>query len=200
MADLDPRWKGVPAALVYDAAGSTGDVSPEIRLFTPGIPLLGRAFTVKCVLGDWLAAANALEEAQPNDVLVIDVGDTDRAGGWGGTASAYAKRRGIGGVVTNGSVRDLDEIRELQFPVYAGACALRGAKRVNDGWRQIPISLGGVVVNPGDIVVGDVDGLVVVSAHKEEQVLTRLEQLKSREDRKHGEMAAAPSYIELTRP
>lgn len=196
---LESWWHGLSASLVYEATGRVGDMEPTIRQLVPGVRLLGRAYTVRCPVGDWSAAARAVDEAEAGDVVVIDVGGTDRTVGWGGTCSAFAQRRGVAGCVTNGAVRDLDEIRDLQFPVYAPGSAVRGALRTGAGSTQIPVVVGGVSVHPGDIVVGDADGIVVVPSALESTVKDRIDDLVAREARLQAEVAVATTYAELVR-
>ena len=195
---LDPIWHELSAATVYDASGRIGDMAPTIRQMVAGTHCAGRALTVRCPIGDWSAAARAVDLAQPGDVLVIDVGGSERSIGWGGTASAFCQQRGVAGVVTNGSVRDLDEIRELSFPVFAAGACVRGSVRAHRGWIGIPVSVGDVVVCPGDIVVGDADGVVVVSQSLERDVIERAAELVIRGKRMNAAVATATSYAELT--
>jgi 4-hydroxy-4-methyl-2-oxoglutarate aldolase len=152
----------LPVATVYEASGKRGDMSPTIRQMVPGIRLAGPAFTVRCLPGDFAAVLRALDRAKRGEVLVIDAGGSDRVTAIGGTSSLAAKTRGLAGAVVNAACRDVDEIRALRFPVYALGTSVRGTLKNHPGWLQVPISVGGVVVHPGDFVIGDADGVVVV--------------------------------------
>lgn len=164
----------------------------------PGARMLGRAFTVKCPVGDYGAVSRALDEASPGDVLVIDTGGTDRTPGCGGTAAAYAAHRGLAGCVTNGAVRDLEEIISVGLPVYATGTAVRGATgRSQQGSTGIPVSVGGVIVAPGDLVIGDADGVVVVSADHEEATRLRLGALMGRSHEIRAQLEVASTYLNL---
>jgi 4-hydroxy-4-methyl-2-oxoglutarate aldolase len=154
-------FEGIPAATVYEAAGARGDMAPSIRPISPG-RLVGPAFTVKCLVGDALAVFRAIERAQPGDVLVIDAGGTDRATAWGGTMAHAAIRQQIAGCVTNGAIRDTADIRALAFPVYGAGTSVRGTRVAHPGWLNVTVSVGDVAVSPGDWIVADEDGIVVV--------------------------------------
>ncbi len=164
-------FRPLSAAIVYEAAVKLGDMEPSIRSIISGLPLRGYAFTAKCLVGDSRAALRAIEHAQPGDVLVIDAGGTDRATVWGGRSTIAAKARMLAGLVTNGAVRDVDQIASLGFPIFAHGISVRGTMRTHDGWLQIPVSVGGVVVQPGDYIVADSDGVVVVPSARVGEVM-----------------------------
>jgi 4-hydroxy-4-methyl-2-oxoglutarate aldolase len=171
--DIVDILAGIPTATIYEAAGKLGDVEPNIRPVVEGVPVAGRAFTVKAMPGDNLVIFRAIEEAPAGSVLVIDAGATDRATIWGGTSTIACVAKKIAGCVTNAAVRDVAQIRALRFPVYAAGINVRGTVKVHPGWTQIPIAFGGTTVNPGDIVVGDEDGLVIVAAEHARDIATK---------------------------
>jgi 4-hydroxy-4-methyl-2-oxoglutarate aldolase len=160
----------LPTATIYEAAGKWGDVAANIRPIIEGLQLCGRAFTVKAMPGDNLVVFRAIEEASAGSILVIDAGSTDRATIWGGTSTCACVAKGIKGCVTNAAVRDVPQIRSLNFPIYAAGINVRGTVKSHPGWTQVPISFGEVPVKPGDIVIGDEDGLVIVAAERAEEV------------------------------
>lgn len=122
--------------------------------------MVGRALTVRVAAGDNLFIHKALELVQPGDVIVVDGdGETTRAL-IGGIMVAIAKSRGAAGFVLNGSVRDTAEIGADSFPVFARSAIHRGPYKNGPGFINVPVSLDGMVVSPGDIVVGDEDGVV----------------------------------------
>jgi 4-hydroxy-4-methyl-2-oxoglutarate aldolase len=174
----------LPVATVYEAAGKLGDVSPSIKPMLEGLRLAGPAFTLKTMPGDNKAVFHAIDQAPKGSVLVIDGGGTDRVTIWGGTSTVAAQAKGLAGVVTNAAVRDLDEIRQARFPVYAPGAAVRGTAKTHPGWMNIPISIGDAIVRPGDIVLGDADGLLIVPAeHAAEIAAKALEKRKTEESR-----------------
>lgn len=179
--------KSLPVATVYEAAGKLGDVAPSIRPMIEGARLAGPAFTLKTMPGDNLAVFHAISDAPPGSVLVIDGGGSDRVTIWGGTSTVAAQAKGLAGCVTNAAVRDLEEIRELRFPVYAPGAAVRGTAKSHPGWMNIPVSIGDAIVRPGDIVLGDADGLLIVPSERAEEIAAKaLERRKnemSREER-----------------
>ena len=151
-----------PTATIYEAAGKRGDMSPDIRPIVPGAGLSGIAYTVKTFPSDTTGVLRALDDAPPGSVLVIDAGGTRRGAVWGGTSSLVCGLRGLAGCVTDGCVRDVDDLVAAGVAVYAAGVAARGSVKNHEGWRGIPVSVGGVAVSPGDYVVGDSDGIVVV--------------------------------------
>lgn len=153
-----------PVATIYEAAGKSGDMSPDIRPVVPGRPLAGTAYTVRTFPSDTKAVIRALDDAPAGSVLVIDAGGTERAAVWGGTSSLVCSLRGLAGCVTNGCVRDVDDLVDVGIPVYAAGIAPRGTVKNHDGWRGISVAVGGVSISPGDYVVGDRDGVIVIPA------------------------------------
>lgn len=198
--DIDsPVWRkftSLPATTVYEASGQLGDMSPEIVPLVPGVRLAGFAFTVKCYPSDMAAVIRAIDEASPGDVLVVDAGGTARGTIWGGNAGLAAQARGIVGVVTNGGARDVDDLIALGMPVYATGVALRGTVKSHPGWIRIPISVGGVCVNPGDFVMGDRDGVVVVPREKLDDVVERAFEKQKQEDAKAAYIRSGQSLVD----
>jgi 4-hydroxy-4-methyl-2-oxoglutarate aldolase len=174
----------IPTATIYEAAGKWGDVEPSIRPIVDGVRLAGPAFTVKAMPGDNLVIFRAIDEAPPGSVLVIDAGGTDRATIWGGTSTIACVAKKIAGCATNAAVRDVAEIRALRFPVYAAGINVRGTVKSHPGWIQAAISLGGIPVKPGDLVIGDEDGLVIVAAERAQEIADKaMERRRAEEER-----------------
>ncbi len=142
-----------------------------IRPLWPGTPrIAGPAYPVRCPAGDNLMVHAAIYRAEPGAVLVVEAGDTDYAVA-GGNVCLVAQRRGIAGFVVDGVIRDLAEVREHAFPVYArGVIPIPGGKDAV-GVLNGPVRCGGVEVRPGDVVVADEEGIVVVPADRAEAVL-----------------------------
>ena len=155
--------RDIPVAALSDNMhrniGTVG-LSPYHR---PGTrTMAGTAVTARSRGGDNLTYLRALEFCRPGDVLVIDGGGDLSNAGVGGILSFYAASIGVVGVVIDGAIRDVAEIRERDFPVYARGVTHRGPYKDGPGEINVPISVGGMVVNPGDIVVGDQDGLLAI--------------------------------------
>jgi 4-hydroxy-4-methyl-2-oxoglutarate aldolase len=162
--------KSMPAATVYEAAGKVGDMDPMIKALAPGLHMAGPAFTLRTKPGDNTGVFLAIHDAPKGSVLVIDGGGTVRVTIWGGTSTAYARQKGLAGCVTNAGVRDLDEVLESRFPVFAPGVTVRGTVKNHKGWINVPVCVGDVAVSPGDFIVGDSDGVVVVPADRIEEV------------------------------
>jgi RraA family protein len=135
--------------------------------------MAGTAVTARSRGGDNLTYLRALEFCSPGDVLVVDAGGDLNNAVVGGILSFYAAQIGLSGVVLDGAIRDVAEIRERDFPVYARGVTHRGPYKDGPGEINVPISVGGMVVNPGDIVVGDQDGLLAIPTDGVEQLIEK---------------------------
>ncbi len=140
-----------------------------LRPMHRGGKLCGPAFTVKVAPGDNLMVHKAIDTAAPGDVIVVDAAGEVTHAIIGDIMSSIAEKRGVAGIVIYGAIRDSDEIGARRFPVYACGVTHRGPYKNGPGEINVPIALDGMVVNPGDIIVGDADGVVAVpQAHAEE--------------------------------
>jgi regulator of RNase E activity RraA len=135
--------------------------------------LAGTAVTARSRGGDNLTYLRALEFCRPGDVLVVDAGGDLANAVVGGILSFYAAHIGVAGVVIDGAVRDVAEIRAREFPVYARGVTHRGPYKDGPGEINVPVSVGGMVVNPGDIVVGDQDGLMAFARDEAELLIEK---------------------------
>jgi 4-hydroxy-4-methyl-2-oxoglutarate aldolase len=144
--------------------GESGARSMRARIHAawPGARLAAPAYPVRCTTGDNLGIHVAVARAAAGDALVVDVGDFRELGYWGEVLTTGAKARGLSGLVIDGGVRDIAEIQGHGFPVFSSMIALRGAQKNKPGTVGLPIQAGGVLVEPGDWVVGDADGVVIV--------------------------------------
>jgi len=145
----------------------------EIHPLWSGIPCVaGPAFTVRTGKHDNLMFHASIYLAQPGDVIVVEAGDDEMAVA-GGNVCAIAQRRGVAALVVDGVIRDVVESREKRFPVFARGTSPIPAKRVGEGGMNVQIRCGGVVVNPGDVVVADEEGIVVVPRGRAEDVVAK---------------------------
>jgi len=151
-------------------------MAAEIRNLTdPSLRLVGPACTVKVYPGDNLMVHKSLDVAQPGDVIVVDTGASGQTAALGDLVSMKARHRGIAGFVVDGMVRDIPGIIELgNFPVFARAVTPIGPLHRGPGEINHAVSVGGIVVQPGDVVVGDLNGVVVVPRDFAEELLDRL--------------------------
>ena len=159
------------SSILADVAGRRGAMDGRIQALTPNMRVSGPAFTVDVRAGDNLMIHTAMAMAQPGDVLVID-GKADRLCALMGSIMLNAcKVLGLAGVVLDASIRDTEELRELGFPVWSIGANPNGPTKFVPGRINWPISCGGVAVNPGDLIVGDADGIVVVEREKAASLL-----------------------------
>lgn len=144
--------------------------------------LAGRAYTVKIPVGDNLSVLKAIREANPGDIIVVDAkGDHYRAIA-GDFVLGMAQTLGIGGLVVDGVIRDIVGVKTLNFPVFSRGTTVAASGKAGVGEVNVPISCGGVPVNPGDIIVGDADGVVVIPKAAEQRILAlSLEKMKKDE-------------------
>ncbi|GAA4472085.1 4-carboxy-4-hydroxy-2-oxoadipate aldolase/oxaloacetate decarboxylase [Phytohabitans houttuyneae] len=174
LADLD-------AATVHEAAGRSGDLDPGIRPIQSGVTLAGRAVTADCHPGDNLAVHRAVLAAGPGDVLVVAAGG-HLAGYWGEILAVAARARGVAGLVIDGGCRDTAALRRMGFPVWSAGVSVRGTVKRTVRSVGEPVVAGGVLVAPGDYVLADDDGVVVVPAARVAAVLDAAEARREREE------------------
>ncbi len=160
------KYAALATATVHEASGRYGAMTHDIRPIVPGLRLCGSALTVQCQAADNLTLHAAVALAQPGDVLVADVGHALEAGHWGEIITVAAQMRGIVGLVINGGVRDVVPVSQRGFPVFAPAISMKATVKESPGLINHPIICGGVPVRPGDLVLGDDDGVVVVAAER----------------------------------
>ena len=196
---LADRLRSGSAAAAYEAAGKQGDVAPCIRAMVSGLLCVGPAFTVRAPAGYGEDITEATDTAPPGSVIVIDIGAGQTACTWGGTGATIAQRRGIAGVVSNGHVRDIAEIRQLAFPVFALGTVVTGWRRGQRGALQVPVSIGGQVVHPGDLVCADDDGVVILTQDQFESADAALAARLKFEQEAHAIVQAGGSYADVIR-
>lgn len=163
-----------PTALLCDVAHSRIALDHRIRAVWRGARLAGPAFTVRTPAGEHAAVREAAERAPAGSVLVVDGGGgAVECALWGGRMSRLARERGLAGAVLDGAVRDVDEIEQLRFPVFALAITPTPPGRERPGELEMAILCGGIPVEPGDLVYGDSDGVVVVPRREHAELLER---------------------------
>lgn len=150
------------AATVYEAQGAKGALDSAIKPIDSSMRLAGPAFTVDTRPADNLMLHYALLKAKPGDVLVVDAKAFVEAGPWGDVMTQQALQIGLAGLVINGAVRDANTIIEMGFPVFCRGLSIKSTGKNQPGRVNVPICIGDVEINPGDIIIGDCDGLVVV--------------------------------------
>jgi len=170
-AELVSRFAALPVANVSDAMSRMTAGGASLRPMHAGGVLAGPAVTVKARPGDNLMLHKALDIAEPGDVVVVDAGGDLTNALIGELMTAHAESRGIAGIVIWGAIRDAATIRANAFPVFAAGVTHRGPYKDGPGEVNVPIAIEGMVIRPGDLLLGDDDGLVCVPIADAEQVL-----------------------------
>ncbi|RAS77172.1 RraA family protein [Priestia endophytica] len=198
--DIENKFQEVPTTCVSDAMEGLNNLDSSIKPLQDKYKVVGRAFTVKMPVGDNLVFLRAIREARPGDVLVVDAkGDTYRAIA-GDFIVGMAKTLGIKGIVVDGVIRDLEGIKALDFPVFCKGTTVAASGKAGKGELNVPISCGGVTISPGDLIIGDGDGVVVVPQVIEREVLDKaLEKLAvniKREEKVSGDGEEVIKYLD----
>lgn len=172
------------SATVHEASGRKGAVACTIKPLTRGMKICGPALTVQCGPGDNLMLHKALEIAQPGDVIVATTNGAYEYGYWGGLMAVSGMARKLGGLAIDGCVRDSSEIIKMGFPIFCRGISIRGTAKNTLGLINYPTVFGGIMVEPGDLILGDDDGLVVVRRSECEEVLEKtLKRVKAEEEK-----------------
>jgi 4-hydroxy-4-methyl-2-oxoglutarate aldolase len=170
-AEVAKKAAAFPSSILADVAGRRGALSGRIAPLAPTMRFSGPAITVEVRPGDNLMIHAAMAIAKPGDVILVDGRGDLTSALMGEIMSQQCVALGVAGVVIDGAVRDCEAIRELGFPMYAAGLNPNGPTKFVPGRLNHPISIGGVTVNPGDLVVGDADGVTVIERDKAEAML-----------------------------
>ena len=169
------------AATIYEAQGAKGALDSGIKPIAPGMRLAGPALTVDTRPADNLMLHYAMLKAKPGDVLVVDAKGFLEAGVWGDVFTEQAQRIGLAGLVIHGAVRDAAAMTEAGFPVFSRGLSIKGTGKHQPGRLNVTVTIGDVSIDPGDIIVGDQDGVVVVRRHEVDAVLLKSRQREEKE-------------------
>lgn len=170
-----------PTALLGDAMGRYGVMESYIKPVWPGARAAGSALTVKTFPCDNLMLHIALYHSQLGDIIVADAGGYEEGGLWGEIMTLDAMASGLAGLIVDGAVRDSPEITSMRFPVWSRAISPKGTQKSGEGSIGTPISCGGESVSPGDIIIADNDGVVVVPLEQASDLLMDVEQRQKNE-------------------
>jgi 4-hydroxy-4-methyl-2-oxoglutarate aldolase len=187
--DLD-RLAGYGVATVHEATGRTGLVGPSLHPLQQGTRVAGSAVTVLSWPGDNLMIHAAIEQCQAGDVLVVTTTSPSLDGSFGELFATQLQRRGVRGLVTTGGVRDAVDLRAMGFAVWSAAVNAQGTVKATPGAVNTSVVVGGVTVNPGDAVIADDDGVMVVPRL---EVAAAIAASQARTER---EAAARAAYLE----
>ncbi len=192
------RARKLSPALLCDALGNFGAMDYRVKPVWPGAVVLGTALTVNLRPGDNLLLHRAICQAAPGYVLVAATGGCTTNAVWGDMMTRAALKAGAAGTVVDGAVRDVDDIRDFQYPVFAVGAIPQAAHRDGPGSINVPVACGGVPVNPGDLVFGNADGVVVVPQAILAEALLQAEKKLAGENARFEEIAAgklAPQWL-----
>ncbi len=200
------KYRRVSTTIISDALDELGMVGvvSGLRPIVDNVKIVGSAFTVReaprrSSISE-LRVAEVLNQAKPGSVLVFDVEGYVEASTWGGLASLSAKIKGIEGVVVNGAVRDIDEIKKIKFPVFAKAITpITGKKRIATISINTPIEINNIKIHPEDLVVGDENGIVVIPHERALEVLRIAMEIEEREEKVRTLITSGKSVIEAER-
>jgi 4-hydroxy-4-methyl-2-oxoglutarate aldolase len=200
MESIIKQFKEIPTTCISDAMDGLNNMNAAIKPLREEYKFVGRALTVKMPVGDNLAVLRAIREAQPGDIIVVDAkGDQYRAIA-GDFVVGMAQTLGVGAIVVDGVIRDIEGIKKLNFPVFSRGTTVAASGKAGTGEIDVPISCGGTAVNPGDIIVGDADGVVVIPQSEAEPILRKsLDKLKkdeAREKKVSGNIEAIKEYLD----
>jgi len=182
-------FEGIPTGVVSDAMGRAGSMIAEIKPVWPRAKIVGPALTVRTFPADSLMIHKAVTLAQRGDVLVINAGGYRDTAVFGDLLGYSCKVHGLAGVVIDGASRDAEGMAAIGFPVFARAVLPMGPFTDSPGSINVPISCGGVAVRPGDIIVADGDGVVVVPKDEATAVLSRAQGSAAKEEHLRGRLA-----------
>jgi len=195
--ELVNLFKDIPVSIIDDCMGRVAAMHARIRPMNMA-RLLGTAFTVRVPDGDNLMLHKAIDMAEPGDVILIDAGGYDNRSIFGEIISTYCKQRGIAGLVVDGCIRDVQAIAEMEdFPVYAIGITPNGPFKNGPGTINATINIGGIIVHPGDIVVGDADGVVVIKPDEAEIIAQTAHEIMKKE---HAILQTIVDRKEYSRP
>jgi regulator of RNase E activity RraA len=172
--EIVEAYREIPTSIISDNMERLFAMESKIRPFHPRPIMVGHALTIHCPPGDNLVLQKAIEIAEPGDILVLNAGGDTTQAPVGEIVVSNCIRRGVAGLVIDGAVRDSDILPTLAIPVFAKGITHRGCYKEGPGEINVTIACGGVVVRPGDLVVGDSDGIVIVPYEEAEGLLPKL--------------------------
>ncbi len=197
--ELAEKFRRHASATIHEASGRRGYISHRIKPIAKGMRICGPAFTCQCAPGDNMMLHKALERAKPGDVIVATVGGAEDYGYFGDLMATSGLARKVGGLAIEGCVRDAEEIIEAGFPIFSTGLCIRGSGKGSLGLINYPIIFGGCRIEPGDLIVGDDDGMVAIARADCEEVLAKTDERVSKEDAKAKTLAGGVSSVEFNK-
>lgn len=192
------QFKVIPTTAISDALKGMNNLESTIKPVLPHLTVVGKAFTVKVRAADNQLVLKGIGEANPGDVLVIDAKGHLNNAVAGDFVIGLAQTLGLGGVVIDGVVRDIAAIKKMNYPVFCKGVTTAASDKRGSGELNVPISCGDAVINPGDIIVGDEDGVVCIPQEKSADILQKAkEKLLKDEEREKGILGNPEAAMEF---
>lgn len=189
--------RSLGAATVYEAQGQSGALDAGIKPVAPQMRMVGPALTVDCAPGDNLMIHYAMLKARPGDILVVDAKGFVEAGAWGDVMTAQAQAMGLGGLLINGAVRDAETLAASGFPVFSRGLSIKATSKKMPGKIQTTVVIGGVPIRPGDVVVGDRDGVAVIPREALDEIVAKSHAREEREADLRQQLTAGGNTVDL---
>jgi 4-hydroxy-4-methyl-2-oxoglutarate aldolase len=184
-------------ATVYEASGREGLIDLDLIQVVPGSRAAGPARTVRCGQADNLMLHAVLAQVRPGDVVVLTMPEPAPVGVVGDLIATQAKAQGVAALLVDAAVRDVEDLQDLGLPIWARWIRVRGSDKNVVGAIDEPVEVGGAAIRPGDVVVLDADGAVVVAAERVDEVLTKAREREDRERDKRAKLQAGELSYDL---
>jgi 4-hydroxy-4-methyl-2-oxoglutarate aldolase len=190
-------FHSLDVATVYEASGRMGYIDSAIKPIAKGVRVCGPAYTVQCAPGDNLMLHKALQRAPEGSVIVAGVGGVYDFGYWGGLMATAGLARGLAGLAIDGCIRDSATITAMGFPIFCRGFCVKGTTKAALGLINYPLNFGKTTVSPGDLILGDDDGMVVVKFEDCAEVLDKSRKRVEFEEKKAEQLKGGMSSVEL---
>jgi 4-hydroxy-4-methyl-2-oxoglutarate aldolase len=196
LAEVD-KLAGFGVATVHEATGRGGFLGSGIRPNQQGARIAGTALTVLCWPGDNLTIHAAVEQAKPGDIIVVTTTSPNTDGAFGELLATSLAAHGVRGLVMGAGLRDTQELRDMNFPAWTAHVSAQGTVKETPGAVNVPVSLGGQVIRPGDAVVADDDGVCVVPRLDVARAVTASAARLAKEDATRKQLAGGVQGLDL---
>lgn len=190
-------WAGLTVSTVYEAAGRTGLLDPEIFRVVPSSSAVGRARTVLCEQDDNLGVHVAIDELQPGEILVATMPEPRPVALIGEVLARFAQARGAAGLLIDAAIRDFDELADLGLPIWSRWITSSGAAKRLTGKHNVPVSVAGQMIHPGEMLILDGDGILRLKPEDEANVLLAAKERLSQEEEMMVELDEGKSTLDL---
>ena len=195
--DVIKQLSQFSAATIHEALGKYGNLPSAIKPISATMKVCGPAYTVKTMPGDNILLHRAYAYAKPGDVIIANCSGFYEAGYWGDLMSLGAKIKGINGLVIDGCIRDADDIEAMGFPVFSRGLCILGTSNHGDGFLNKPIVIGDVLINPGDIIIGDRDGVVVVPQNRITEAIEKSAAREAKEENVRRQLREGKTSLQI---